>query len=212
MSPVRGPGGRGGDVRHVAPGLGLRDGNARSLATGQEVGQESLLERTTAKLDDGRDPKGEPGVQRRPWTGGSGASELQGQLSFSLLSSRRSQCTYLVTVDARVQIIPVLDLDGENLVDPKPLEPVDRERSGEIGDQHVVFAKGVKDMIGHGALFLPFDRILEKVLPEELAAGFLELAVAVGVVGRGETAQVRGLGEGNRVGRDGGHEEGSIWP
>lgn len=82
-------------------------------------------------------------------------------------------------------------------MDAKLLQPLDRQWSWQVRQQHVGLAKITEDMLGNGSLLLPLDGILDEVLVEELAGGLLEAAVAFGVVWRREAAQVRRLREGD---------------
>jgi hypothetical protein len=63
---------------------------------------------------------------------------------------------------------------------------------------------GVRDL----ALFLILVRIAQEVFPDESTTAFLKLEMRVGVVGGGETAEVRRFGERDGVGFVGGHDEG----
>lgn len=57
------------------------------------------------------------------------------------------------------------------------------------------------------ALLLIFMCIAQEVFPDESTTAFLELEMRVGVVGGGETAEVRRFGKGDGVGFVGGHGE-----
>ena len=91
-------------------------------------------------------------------------------------ASRREAggCGHLVTVDCRVNVVPVLHPDNaEDVVDAQPLQPVDGKRGGQSGQQHVVLGKRLEDVRRHAALALPVSGMLVKVLVEEGAAGLL---------------------------------------
>ena len=68
-----------------------------------------------------------------------------------------------------------------------------------------MFSKRLEDVRGDELLALPLHRVRVQVLPDEGAASFLERPVRVGVVWRWEPAEIRRFGEGDRVGRVGGH-------
>jgi hypothetical protein len=71
-----------------------------------------------------------------------------------------------------------------------------------------MLAEIVKDMFGDCTRLLPLHCMAEEVLPYECAASFLESAMTGGVVWGWETPQIRGLGEGDGVGRDVSH---GVW-
>lgn len=68
-----------------------------------------------------------------------------------------------------------------------------------------MLAEDPEHMFRDGALLFPFERMLQEILPEELAAGFLEPAMAISVIGGWEAAEVRGFREGDWIEGDGGH-------
>lgn len=90
-------------------------------------------------------------------------------------------------------------------MDVQSLQPLHRQGSWQIRQQHVMPAEGIKDVLRDRALALPFHGILQQMLPHELPACFLEAQVPGGIVGGWQTAQIRRFGEGDAI--DVGHFE-----
>ena len=105
---------------------------------------------------------------------------------------------HLVTIDCRVNVIPILHLDhAEDIVDAQPLQPVDGQRGRQRRDQHVVPCERLEDVSGDDALALPLERVLVEMLVDEGAACLLPFQVRGRVVGRGQAEEPWRLGEGN---------------
>lgn len=198
-----------GNVRDIATSLRLCDGDTGTLLASEEVGEESLLQILATELDNGRNTERETGVE-----GASGAAKTRaGQLcvrvpvSIDAMNSRLHMPTYLITVDAGVNVVPIFHLDTQDIIDSKTLTPFHGKGSRHVGQQHVGLAECLEHMLRYSTCLLPLHRMLDQVFPGKLATCLLESTVGVCDVRGRESAQVWRLREGNGVGRVIGHRE-----
>lgn len=125
------------------------------------------------------------------------------------MPSSRVWSAHLIPVDRRVYVVKVLDLESaQQLVDTQLLQPLDRQRRGQVGDQHVGLGERLEDVRRHRLFALPFEGVLQQVLLDEGADVALPFAVRVVVVGRGQAGEPRRLGEGCGRGGEGGRHGG----
>jgi hypothetical protein len=104
-----------------------------------------------------------------------------------------------------MNIIKILDLQhAQQLMNPKLLQPLHRQRRWQRGQQHPGFSKLLEHALREQLGGVPFQRVVDEVLLDEGAARFLPFQMRLFVVGRGEASEVGGLGEGDY----GGLEEG----
>lgn len=109
---------------YIRPSIRLGDGNADPSPTGQKVGEESLLQFKAAEVNDGRNSERKTSCDSR-------------------CRAHQSAANHLGGVDGHMQIVEILDGNGANMVDSNTLQPLDRQRSRQVGNQHVVFGKSV---------------------------------------------------------------------
>lgn len=114
------------DIRNITASLGLSDRNASALLAGKQVRKEALLQFLASELDNGRDTKGKASVERATRAAQTRPAHLSRfMLAFSSLWRQTVRLPYFITVDSSIDIIPIFNLDAQNIVDPYAFAPID---------------------------------------------------------------------------------------
>ena len=123
------------------------------------------------------------------------------------------ECTYLIRIDHRMNIVPLLHLNSpQYIIYPKLLTPLHGQWRRQRGQQHIRLREILENMRWHSLLRVPLQSFLEKVCIDECAARFLPSQVGFLVVRRWETGNIAGLREGNVIcGRHGEEARTSVW-
>lgn len=106
----------------------------------------------------------------------------------------------LIKVDSGVQIIPLFNLNTQNIMDAQSLQPLHGQRRWQIWNEHVVLGKRVKDVLRNDTITLIVERMSAQILIDESTGFFLEGEMRCGIVWGREAAEVRRLGEWEWVG------------
>ena len=113
---------------------------------------------------------------------------------------RKRKSLYLIKVNTSMQIIPLLNLNSQNIMNTQSLQPLHGQRRWQVRNEHIVLGKGVKDMLRDDSVTLVVERIFVEVLVDECTGFFLEGEMRCGIVWGRKAAEVRWLGEWERVG------------
>lgn len=112
--------------------------------------------------------------------------------------SSKARACHLVIVDEIVKIGEVLYFDcAQDIVYAARFQLLNRQWRGQGRYVHARVDKRLEDMLGHRFLLFPFERVLCKILCDELSTNFLPFLELGRIVRRGKTAEVGRFAEWN---------------